>query len=234
MNLLYEGKAKKVFETSNNGEILIEYKDSATAFNGVKKEEIKGKGKLNLAFTKHFFTILEKNGIETHIIKYVDDLSLIAKKVEIVPLEVVIRNYAAGSYLKRSKFKKGAKFDEPVFEIFFKDDSLNDPLISENEAISKGIVTLKELSQIKSEALKINEILSEYVGKMDITLVDFKLEFGKLPEGKIILADEISPDTCRFWKKGTTNSLDKDVFREDKGSLIETYANLAKILEVKL
>lgn len=231
--LLYEGKAKRVFKCEKNpDEILIEYKDSATAFNGAKKETIKGKGRLNLMFARHFFALLEKEGIKTHTVEYLDDLRMIAKKVEIVLLEVVIRNYAAGSICKREGYEKGFQFNPPVFEIFYKNDDLNDPLITKKEAVEKGVATSEEIDKIKSEALKINKILSDYMTSKNVTLVDFKLEFGRLPNGEIILADEISPDTCRFWKLGTMDSLDKDVFREDKGDLIESYTRLAKILGV--
>ncbi len=234
MELLYEGKAKEIYESENSDEILIKYKDSATAFNGVKKETIEGKGRLNLMFARHFFTLLEGSGIKTHTVKYLDDLSMIAKRVEIVLLEVVIRNYAAGSICKREGYEKGFKFNPPVFEIFYKDDAMNDPLISEEVAIQNNIATKAEIEKIKNEALKINEILSAYLLKKDVILVDFKLEFGRLPNGEIILADEISPDTCRFWREGTMDSLDKDVFREEKGSLIESYSKLAEIIGVKL
>lgn len=234
MELLYEGKAKAVYKGENSDEILIRYKDSATAFNGAKKEIIEGKGRLNLKFARHFFTLLENAGIKTHTVKYLDNLSMIAKKVEIILLEVIVRNYAAGSICKREGYEKGLKFDPPVFEIFYKNDDLNDPLISKEEAIKNGIATDSEIEKIKSEALKINKILSEYLITKDITLVDFKLEFGRLPNGEIILADEISPDTCRFWKKGTMDSLDKDVFREEKAGLIESYTKLAEILGVSL
>lgn len=233
MELLYEGKAKEIYKSENSDEILIRYKDSATAFNGVKKEIIEGKGRLNLMFARHFFTLLEDAGIKTHTVKYVDDLSMVAKKVDIVLLEVVIRNYAAGSICKREGYEKGFKFEQPLFEIFYKNDDLNDPLISKTEAIQWRLATDEEIEKIKSEALKINQILINYLAKQGVTLVDFKLEFGRLPNGEIILADEISPDTCRFWKVGTMDSLDKDVFREEKGSLIESYSNLATILGVK-
>lgn len=232
MELLYEGKAKEVYMSDNSDEILIKYKDSATAFNGVKKEIIEGKGRLNLKFARHFFTLLENAGIKTHTIKYIDDLSMIAKRVEIVLLEVIIRNYAAGSICKREGYEKGYKFEQPLFEIFYKDDAQNDPLISEEFAIENKIATAEEIGKIKSEAFKINKILSEYLATKNITLVDFKIEFGRLPSGEVILADEISPDTCRFWKLGTMDSLDKDVFREEKGSLIESYAKLAEIIGV--
>lgn len=233
MELLYEGKAKEIYESQNSDEILIRYKDSATAFNGAKKEIINGKGRLNLKFARHFFTILENAGIKTHTVKYIDDLSLIAKKVEIILLEVIIRNYAAGSICKREGYEKGYKFEQPLFEIFYKDDAQNDPLITEEYAIEHNVATAAEIETIRNEALKINKILSDYLAKKDVTLVDFKLEFGRLQSGEIILADEISPDTCRFWKKGTMDSLDKDVFREEKGSLIESYTKLAEILGVK-
>lgn len=234
MELLYEGKAKEVYRSENSDEILIRYKDSATAFNGVKKEIIEGKGRLNLKFARHFFTLLENAGIKTHTIKYIDDLSMIAKRVEIVLLEVIIRNYAAGSICKREGYEKGHKFEQPLFEIFYKDDAQNDPLVTEEFAISNKIATKEEIEKIKSEALKINKILSDYLAAKDITLVDFKIEFGRLPNGEIILADEISPDTCRFWKLGTMDSLDKDVFREEKGSLMESYTKLANIIGVAL
>lgn len=232
MELLYEGKAKEVYKGEKSDEILIKYKDSATAFNGAKKEIIKGKGRLNLMFARHFFTLLENAGIKTHTVKYIDDLSMIAKKVEIVLLEVVIRNYAAGSICKREGYEKGQKFNPPLFEIFYKNDEMNDPLITEEYAIDNGIASKNEIEKIKIEALKINEILSAYLITKDVTLVDFKLEFGRLQNGEIILADEISPDTCRFWKLGTMDSLDKDVFREEKGSLIESYTKLAEIIGV--
>lgn len=232
MELLYEGKAKEVYKTENSNEILIKYKDSVTAFNGEKRETIKGKGRLNLMFARHFFTLLENAGIKTHTVKYIDELSMLAKKVEIVLLEVIIRNYAAGSICKREGYEKGHKFERPLFEIFYKDDAQNDPLITEEDAIENGIATAEEIETIKSEAYKINKILSDYLAAKNVTLVDFKIEFGRLPSGEIILADEISPDTCRFWKLGTMDSLDKDVFREEKGSLIESYTRLAEILGV--
>lgn len=232
MELLYEGKAKEVYKTENSNEILIKYKDSVTAFNGEKRETINGKGRLNLMFARHFFTLLENAGIKTHTVKYIDELSMLAQKVEIVLLEVIIRNYAAGSICKREGYEKGHKFEQPLFEIFYKDDAQNDPLITEEYAIKNEIATAEEIETIKSEAFKINKILSDYLAAKDVTLVDFKLEFGRLPSGEIILADEISPDTCRFWKLGTMDSLDKDVFREEKGSLIESYTRLAEILGV--
>ena len=234
MELLYEGKAKQIYKSDNAENIVIKYKDSATAFNGVKKENIDGKGKLNLKFARHFFSILENAGVQTHTVSYVDDLTLIAKRVEIVLLEVVVRNYAAGSICKREGFEKGFKFNPPLFEIFYKDDAQNDPLVTEEYAVMEGVATAEEIAQMKNEALKINNILSDYLAKKDIILVDYKLEFGRLPNGDIILADEISPDTCRFWKSGTMDSLDKDVFREDTGSLIEQYSKLASILGVEI
>jgi phosphoribosylaminoimidazole-succinocarboxamide synthase len=232
MVLLYEGKAKQVFNTDCPDEVIIQFKDDATAFNGGKKDSFAGKGVVNTLFTRYFFDILQSHGIKTHVISYVDEISIRAKKVKIFPLEVVVRNFAAGSICKREGYEKGLKFDPPMCEFFLKDDSKGDPLISEAEILDMNLATKEELEIIKQTTLKINSILSSYVDKKGITLVDFKIEFGKTVEGEVILADEISPDTCRFWLKGTTESLDKDVYREDKGDLISSYRRLAEILGV--
>lgn len=234
MQLMYEGKAKQVFKTDLPDEVIISFKDDATAFNGVKKDNIQGKGRVNLAFTRYFFSILSKYQIPTHIVSFIDEISLRAKLVEIVPLEVVVRNYAAGSICKRTNIKKGTEFDKPMLEFFLKDDSLGDPLISEEEALSHALATVDEIEEIKQITLKINEILSDEVSKRGVILVDFKLEFGRDKDGKIILADEISPDTCRFWDKNTMESLDKDVYREEKGDLVQSYLKLAQILGVEV
>ena len=233
MELLYEGKAKQVFNTEAEDEVIIQFKDDATAFNGEKKHTFSGKGKANLAFTRHFFNILKAEGVKTHIISFIDDTSLKAKKVQIIPIEVVIRNYAAGSICKREGFEKGHKFEQPLCEFFLKDDSKGDPLLSENEILETGLATNNEVIEIKTQALRVNSILSSFLSNNNITLVDFKLEFGKTQNGEILLADEISPDTCRFWIKGTIESLDKDVYREDKGDLVSSYLRLAKILGVE-
>ncbi|MFH0702331.1 MAG: phosphoribosylaminoimidazolesuccinocarboxamide synthase [bacterium] len=234
MELLYEGKAKKVFETESPNEVIILFKDDATAFNGIKKDNIKGKGRVNLAFTRYFFELLQSQGVETHIVSFLDEISLKAKKVKIFPIELVVRNLAAGSICKRLGFKKGFKFTPPLCETFLKDDALGDPILCETHIMHLNLLSEEELNLIKQTALKINSIMFSHLDSKGITLVDFKLEFGKSSDGKILLADEISPDTCRFWIKGSMESLDKDVYREDKGDLVASYCKLAEILGVKL
>ncbi|OGH98680.1 MAG: phosphoribosylaminoimidazolesuccinocarboxamide synthase [Candidatus Melainabacteria bacterium GWF2_32_7] len=234
MVMLYEGKAKQVYNTESPDEVVIYFKDDATAFNGIKKDNIPGKGRVNLAFTRFFFNLLHEHGIKTHIVSFLDDLSLRAKKVEIFPVEVVVRNYAAGSICKRLGFEKGFKFEPALCEFFLKDDSLGDPLLCRAHIKYMDSVLEDEIEIVEQLALKVNSILSEYLDTKGITLADFKVEFGKTADGEILLADEISPDTCRFWKKGTMESLDKDVYREEKGSLIESYCQLAEILGVEL
>jgi phosphoribosylaminoimidazole-succinocarboxamide synthase len=234
MVMLYEGKAKQVYNTESSEEVIIYFKDDATAFNGVKKDNIPGKGRVNLAFTRFFFEILQQQQIKTHIISFVDELSLKAKKVKIFPVEVVVRNYAAGSICKRLGFEKGFKFNPPLCEFFLKDDSLGDPLVCESHISYMNLMEKAELKTIENLALQVNSVLSSFMDTKGITLADFKLEFGKTSDGEILLADEISPDTCRFWKKETMESLDKDVYREDKGDLISSYQQLAQILGVKI
>jgi len=237
MVLLYEGKAKQVHDTDLQDEVIIYFKDDATAFNGLKKDTLSGKGRINLAFTKHFFEVLKDNNIDTHIVSFIDDRSLIAKKVKIFPVELVVRNFAAGSICKRFGFDKGFKFDPPLCETFLKDDNLGDPIIFRSHLKYMNLISDEELDIIETDALKINSILSAYLDSKGITLVDFKLEYGKTKDGKILLADEISPDTCRFWRKDSKDgmeSLDKDVYREDKGDLVSSYQKLAEILGIKL
>lgn len=234
LTMLYEGKAKKVFATNNPQEVIIHFKDDATAFNGEKKDVFSDKGRVNLAFTRYFFELLHSHNIKTHIVSFIDDLSLKAKKVDIVPLEVVVRNYAAGSICRRLGFQKGMEFAPPLCEFYLKDDSLGDPILCREHIRYMNAVTEEELAQIEKAALEINSVLSEHMDSFGITLVDFKLEFGKTSEGEIILADEISPDTCRFWIKGTMESLDKDVYRESKGDLVSSYKRLADILNIQL
>lgn len=229
---LYEGKVKIVFSTNHPKEVIIYYKDDATAFNGEKKDSFLDKGRVNLAFTRYFFELLHSHNIKTHIISFIDEVSLKATKVDIIPLEVVVRNQAAGSICKRLGFEKGIKFEPPLCEFYLKDDSLGDPILCREHIRYMNSVTEEELAHIEEMALEINTVLSEQMDKCGITLVDFKLEFGKNEEGEIILADEISPDTCRFWIKGTMESLDKDVYREEKGDLISSYKKLAEILEI--
>ena len=234
LTMLYEGKAKKVFATNNPLEVIIQFKDDATAFNGEKKDNFLDKGRVNLAFTRYFFELLHSHNIKTHIVSFIDDVSLKARKVDIIPLEVVVRNYAAGSICRRLGFQKGMKFEPPLCEFYLKNDALGDPLLCREHIRYMDNVIEEELVQIEETALKINSVLSEHMNSHGITLADFKIEFGRTVEGEIILADEISPDTCRFWVKETMESLDKDVYREDKGDLISSYKRLADILHIQI
>lgn len=226
MKMLYEGKAKRIFETENENEYLVYYKDDATAFNGVKKDTINKKGELNNKISSLMFEKLEENGVKTHFIKNISDREMLVKKVEIVPLEVIVRNISAGSMAKKYGVKEGIVFDEPVVEFSYKDDSLGDPLINDDHSVALKIATREEVNHLKSEALKVNEIMKKFFLNINLTLVDFKLEFGKTPSGEIILADEISPDTCRLWDKDTGEKLDKDRFRRDLGNVIEGYEEI--------
>lgn len=225
MELLYEGKAKKVFKTNNPEEYMIEYKDDATAFNGVKKSEIAGKGVLNNKISSVIFELLEKNGVETHYIKQVSEREMLVKKVEIVALEVIIRNTIAGSLSKRLGIEEGLKLEKPLLELCYKNDDLGDPFITEDHVEILDLVDTEGLDKIKFMALKVNEVLKGYFLDKGINLVDFKLEFGYSKDG-IVLADEISPDTCRLWDVNTGEKLDKDRFRRDMGGLIEAYENV--------
>ncbi len=232
--LLYEGKAKKIFETDNSDEVIINFKDDATAFNGGKKNTFSEKGRVNLAFSKFFFDLLHQKGITTHVVSFIDEISMRAKKVDIIPLEVVVRNFAAGSLCRRLGFEKGMELKPALCEFYLKDDSLNDPILCREHIRYMNTVTEEELAYIEQQALNINEIIYSFMDSKGITLVDYKLEFGRTRDGQIILADEISPDTCRFWLKGTMESLDKDVYREDKGDLVSSYKRLADILGLTL
>ena len=228
MKLLYEGKAKQLFQCENNEEIYIHYKNSATAFTGEKKEEFDKKGILNNTITSFIFEYLERNGIETHFIKKVNDTEQICKHVKIIPLEVITRNIVAGSMAKRYGLEEGMKLKKPIFELSYKNDELNDPLINDDHAIALGIVSEEELSFIKKETEKINELLKKFFLKAGLILVDFKIEFGKTSDGKIILSDEISPDTCRLWDVKTRNKLDKDRFRRNLGSVMDAYEEVLR------
>ena len=228
MKLLYEGKAKQLFQCENNEEIYIHYKNSATAFNGEKKEEFDKKGILNNTITSFIFEYLERNGIETHFIKKVNDTDQICKHVKIIPLEVITRNIVAGSMAKRYGLEEGMKLKKPIFELSYKNDELNDPLINDDHAIALGIVSEEELSFIKKETEKINELLKKFFLKAGLILVDFKIEFGKTSDGKIILSDEISPDTCILWDVKTRNKLDKDRFRRNLGSVMDAYEEVLR------
>ena len=228
MKLLYEGKAKQLFQCENNEEIYIHYKNSATAFNGEKKEEFDKKDILNNTITSFIFEYLERNGIETHFIKKVNDTDQICKHVKIIPLEVITRNIVAGSMAKRYGLEEGMKLKKPIFELSYKNDELNDPLINDDHAIALGIVSEEELSFIKKETEKINELLKKFFLKAGLILVDFKIEFGKTSDGKMILSDEISPDTCRLWDVKTRNKLDKDRLRRNLGSVMDAYEEVLR------
>jgi phosphoribosylaminoimidazole-succinocarboxamide synthase len=222
--LLYEGKAKKIFSTTDEFTVWIEYKDSATAFNGEKKETIEGKGRLNNLITSLLFASLKEKGIESHFIKQVSDYEQLVKRVEIIPLEVVVRNIAAGSLAKRIGWEEGTPLKSPIVEFYYKDDDLGDPLLTVDHIEQLELASPEELDTLKEMGFKINNILQELFNEVGIQLVDFKLEFGKDMDGKILLADEISPDTCRLWDKETGQKLDKDVFRRDLGSLTDVYS----------
>lgn len=226
-NFIYEGKAKRVFNTEVEDEVLVYYKDDATAFNGEKKASISSKGLLNNAISSIIFEMLNEKGIKTHFVKKISDREQICKKVEIVPLEVIVRNIAAGSMAKRYGVEEGTELKTTVFEISYKKDELGDPLMNDYHAIALGLATREELTYIYSQASEVNKILTEFFLKQDIKLVDFKLEFGKY-KGEIILADEVSPDTCRLWDVKTGEKLDKDRFRRELGDLVEGYS---KVLE---
>ena len=220
---LYEGKAKKVFKTSDDALYMVEYKDDATAFNGEKRGTIEGKGVINNKMSAMLFKELEKQGIETHLVEFVDDSHQLVKRVEIVPLEVIARNVIAGSLSKRVGRPEGEVLPQPILEFSYKNDDLGDPMINRFHATALGLATDEEIDNIIAQALKINELLQAIFDKANLVLVDFKLEFGRTPDGKIILADEISPDTCRLWDKDTHEKLDKDRFRRDLGGVEEAY-----------
>ncbi|ABY91826.1 MULTISPECIES: phosphoribosylaminoimidazolesuccinocarboxamide synthase [Thermoanaerobacter] len=227
--LLYEGKAKKVYKTDEENLYIIEYKDDATAFNGLKKGTIAEKGIVNNKVSAILFALLDKNNVPTHYVKRLSDREMLVKKVEIFPLEVIVRNYAAGSICKRLGLEEGLKFKTPVLEFSYKNDELKDPMINEYHIQALELATKEEIEIMTGMTFKVNEILSEYFLSKDIILVDFKLEFGKSSEG-ILLADEISPDTCRFWDKNTMEKLDKDRFRKDLGKVEEAYLEILKRL----
>ena len=227
---LYEGKAKKVFATNNDNYVIVDYKDDATAFNGEKKGTINNKGVINNRVTNHLMKLLEKNGIPTHLVEEISDRETIVKRVTIVPLEVIVRNIAAGSLSKRIGLDEGIKLNKTVFEYCYKDDDLGDPMVNEYHIMAMEWCTKDELDLIASYALKINDILSEYLKDLNIELIDFKLEFGKTSDGTIVLADEISPDTCRFWDSVTHEKLDKDRFRRNMGGEEDAYKEIMKRL----
>ena len=227
---LYEGKAKKVYETINPDLYIVSYQDDATAFNGEKKGTIVGKGSINNRMTNMVMKILEKNGVPTHFVEELNDNETVVKKVSIVPLEVIIRNVSAGSFAKRFGVEEGIIFDEPTVEFSYKNDELGDPLMNDYHAMALKLVTYEEIELIKSMAFKVNDVLKDYFLRLNIKLIDFKIEFGKLPSGDIVLADEISPDTCRLWDKDTSEKLDKDRFRRDLGGTEDAYQEVMRRL----
>ena len=227
---LYEGKAKKVYATSDENLYIVSYKDDATAFNGLKKGTISGKGVINNRMSNMLMQMLEKNGVPTHFVEEISDRDTIVKKVSIVPLEVIVRNISAGSFAKRYGVEEGIVFAEPTIEFSYKNDDLGDPLINRYHALALGLATKEEINTIESMAFRINELLKARFAEMNITLVDFKLEFGRLADGTIVLADEISPDTCRFWDSTTHEKLDKDRFRRDLGGVEDAYNEVMRRL----
>ncbi|KOR27107.1 phosphoribosylaminoimidazolesuccinocarboxamide synthase [Clostridium sp. FAM 1755] len=226
-DMLYEGKAKRIFGTDDKDTVVVYYKDDATAFNGEKKGTIEDKGVMNNSITSMLFELLEKNGVKTHFIKKMNEREQLCKKVEIVPLEVIVRNIAAGSMAKRLGLLEGRKLDTTVFEISYKNDDLNDPLINDYHAVAIGLTTFAELKEMYAIAEKVNNTLKEFFDKQGIILVDFKIEIGRF-NGELLLADEISPDTCRLWDKNTGEKLDKDRFRRDMGNVKEAYMEILK------
>lgn len=220
---LYEGKAKKVFATDDPRRVIVSYKDDATAFNGEKKGTIAGKGAVNNVMSNHLFRLLERQGVRTHFIKQLSDRETVVEKVDIVPLEVIVRNVAAGSFAKRYGVEEGTAFAAPTIEFSYKNDALGDPLINGYHALALGLAAQAEIEEIKRMAFRVNEVLCAYFDTLNVRLVDFKLEFGRTADGTIVLADEISPDTCRLWDKTTGEKLDKDRFRRDMGGVEQAY-----------
>ena len=228
MTQLYEGKAKKVYATEDPAVVIVSYKDDATALDGLKKGTIAGKGVVNNRMTNFLMQLLEKNGVPTHFVEELNDRETAVKKVSIVPLEVIIRNVSAGHFAQRYGVEEGIVFDEPTIEFSYKNDDLHDPLLNAYHAIALKLATREEIETIKSMAFKVNEVMKQYFDSLNVILVDFKLEFGKTADGKIVLADEISPDTCRLWDKTTKEKLDKDRFRRDLGGVEEAYQEIMK------
>jgi phosphoribosylaminoimidazole-succinocarboxamide synthase len=228
--LLYEGKAKKVYRTDDASLLIVSYKDDATAFNGEKKGTILGKGAINNKVTNHLMGVLEASGIPTHFVRELSDTDSLVKKVEIIPLEVIVRNIAAGSLAKRLGLPEGTRMGSTVLEFCYKNDALGDPMVNEYHIFAMGFATRGELAHMADLSLRINGILTAYFKDINVELIDFKLEFGKLSDGSLILADEISPDTCRFWDSTTGEKLDKDRFRRDLGNVEGAYLEIQKRL----
>ena len=230
MKLLYEGKAKEVFSTDDPDKLIIKYKNSLTAGNGAKKADMEGKGALNCRISNIIFGYLESNGVPTHFVREIDETAIEVKKVEIVPLEVIVRNVAAGSFSKRYGVEEGSALKCPVLEYSYKCDELGDPLINDYHIMALGLATREELDEIAAITFRVNELLKAFFDKVGVRLIDFKIELGRY-HGKIILADEISPDSCRLWEKGTDEKLDKDRFRRDMGGVLEAYERILKKID---
>lgn len=227
---MYEGKAKKVYATDDENLCIVSYKDDATANNGLKKGTILGKGVINNRVTNHLMKLVASKGVPTHFVEEINDRETIVKKVSIVPLEVIVRNIAAGSLAKRLGLEEGVKLKRTVLEYCYKDDALGDPMVNEYHILAMEYATKEELDLIAKYAFQVNDILTEYLKEVNIELIDFKLEFGRLPDGTIVLADEISPGTCRFWDSNTKEKLDKDRFRRDLGGVEDAYQEVMKRL----
>lgn len=232
-DLLYEGKAKKVFKTEDPNMLIVSYKDDATAFDGMKKGTIVGKGAINNRMTNHIFKLLEKKGVPTHLVEELNDRETVVKKVDIVPLEVIIRNFSAGSFAKKMGMEEGIKFSRPTLEFSYKNDDLHDPFINSYYALALDLATQEEIDTITKYAFIVNDVMQEYFGSLGIDLIDFKIEFGKLADGTVILADEVSPDTCRLWDKETHEKLDKDRFRRDLGNVEDAYQEVFRRLGIE-
>ena len=230
---LYEGKAKKVFKTEDPNLVIVDYKDDATAFNGEKKGTIVGKGVVNNRMTNHIFQLLAQAGVPTHFVEELSDRETLVKKVTIVPLEVIVRNVAAGSFSKRMGVEEGTALLCPILEFSYKEDALGDPFINDDYALALGFATQEEIDTIKEYTRKVNEVMKAYFLQMDMKLIDFKIEFGKDVDGNIILADEVSPDTCRLWDVHTNEKLDKDRFRRDLGNVEDAYKEVFSRLGIK-
>lgn len=235
LTMLYEGKAKKIFDTDDKDYFWVEYKDDATAFNGIKKGTIQDKGIINNKMSAMLFTYLQQNGVDTHYVELINDREQIVKRLEMIPLEIVVRNIVAGSLAKRVGQEEGYELASPVLELYYKNDDLGDPLVNETHAQAMGWANMEQIENMKKIALRVNELLTHIVGKAGIYLVDYKLEFGR-NEGKVMLGDEISPDTCRFWDINTKEKLDKDRFRRDLGKVeeayVEVYTRLKEVVEI--
>ena len=229
--LLYEGKAKQLFRTEDDNVVLMHYKDTATAFNNIKKATIAGKGVLNNKISAIIFGCLNEAGVPTHYIRRLNDRDQLCRRVEIIPLEIIVRNIVAGSLAKRLGLEEGFKPSNTIYDICYKSDALGDPLINDHHAVALGVVTYDELKQIYAMTARINEVLKSLFDRINITLVDFKIEFGRTSDGRIVLADEISPDTCRLWDKTTRERLDRDRFRRDMGRVREAYEVILDRLE---